>query len=526
MAAVSIRDSFNIKIFLLCILLTEISFAGSAEVDFYRLKQYSHTLRVSAAVDRLLSDPVFLEENPEYKPIARRAKSALRTALVHDKAKGLLTEYNVILANNYGVDYRSLPDSDPLKKQIQNAINQLNKRDDIFWKRAILRFSFFNDKKRKLLEQLVAAADYHDVPMSRAIEFGNGEIRKIDKASDWIPKMTHLPESQRAGMVRVAVFLEKNPDKFKDIYSEITPEKLAKNGTHTYMKALKSEAKTAQKIAKSMLSTKASVASKVLGTAGLLVTPAIVATHYIKDPVYSKPAEDFTEIITSSSELAKCQSLGCARLYKECKEKQLSEDNCLQYFLKKRLNEQTELRLNDDLNLILKAKAPLLSNLSCKKSGNTITQIKFSIVNYDNELQNQELNLDATEKIQSVNISPLEDEIRPADLIQFLDDEPSNLVLYQKPRVSKYSTEAADWSSLKIPKKDWEDKKMYFWTSGTAEQKSQIKRSQETLKIVRQQKSSLLKCCESNRCLSYFANLQNIRSENTRKQTVTVHHLK
>lgn len=519
-ASVSKRELFNFFILSLFFLAAELSFADAAKLDVYFHKHKTHTLRVATTVIRLLSDQDFLNANPEFKSIAAKAKSALQTSLVHDKAKGLDAAFNKVLAEVDGFDYRSLPDSDPRKKKIIEAVNQLNARDEVFWKRAIMRFSL-SSKKRHLLEQLVGAADYHDVPMSRVAEFGDGKIRKIDKASDWIPKLTHLSTEDRSGMTRVAQYLEKNPEKFKDIYTDITPKNLAQNGTKTYMKALKNHAKAVQKISRPVSTTYLTAGSRAFGVAGMLVAPAMVTYDYVKDPVYSKPGAKFVEIISASSELAKCQTIGCARVFKECKEKQWGEEKCLGEFLKKPLHEQTKLRLTDDLNLILRSTAPLVVNLTCDKTDANADRIKFSIANYNNELQKQELTLDATAKIQNIKISPPNGTLRPADLIQFTNGEPNNLILYQKPRVSKYSTNGADWSSLTIPKKDWTDKKMYFWTSGTPEQKTQIKRSQETLRSIRHQKPAMLACCASNPCRSYFSQLENNRQQNESRITQT-----
>lgn len=510
----SFKLIIGIGFFFLLLVITDFSLAdntSSALKGFFQ-KQYSHTLRVASTVIRLLGDSKFLAQNPEYKSIAERAKDTLKVALTHDKAKGLNTSYNEVLAQSDGIDYRSLPEGDPKKLKIMNAIKQLNEQDDAFWKKAMRKFS---SSQRKLLDQLVGAADYSDVPMSRRAEFGNG-IRKIEKASDWIPQLNNLDPDVKKGMTRVARYIEDNPKNFADIYTNVTVKNLPPNKTVAYIKFLKKNAKKIQ----SAVTPSTSPAFRALGAVGVLMIPSSVAANYVMDPVFSKPADDFVEMISSSSELAKCQTLGCSQVFKECKEKKLNEEDCFSDFFKKPLHEQTRLRLNDDLDLILKSKAPLITEVSCAKSTTPPDIIKFSTLNYNNELQEQELSIDTESKIQMVNISLPHGELRPADSIRFIDGRPNILILYQKPLVSKYETDPEGWSSLVIPKKDWKDEEMYFWTMRSKEQKEQIKRSQEALRSIQRQKSSILECCHDNKCLDYYAHLKNARQKNKEKERV------
>lgn len=528
---VSKRDFFNcnlerilIELFFFFI-ITNSAFSAPLKVEPYFPIQNAHVLRVSTTVMRLLGDPVFLADHPEYRTIAIKAKAALDVALTHDKAKSIVNSgYNKVLAENYGADYRSLSDLDPKKKLLKEAIIQLNEQDEIFWKKAMEGFSK-NDKERKLLEHLVGAADYADVPMSRAVEFGGGKIREIEKASDWIQKLEHLSESERSGMKKVALYIEKHPDKFKDIYANINVKNIDKIGTSVYLKALKSNAKTIERTSQSVLSRLITTNSRIIGIAGMFITPGIVFFHYLKEPDFPTAVDEFVEITTATSELAKCETIGCEQVYKNCKEKKLSEEECLNDFFKKPLEEQTKLRLYDDLNLILKSKVPLITSLFCKKTGSQFSEIKISTINYNNEQQEQELIIDIDSKIQKIKVSRQFGEARPPDLIKFKNEEPQDLVLFQKPLKSKYSSNAADWSSLTIQKNGWEDQKMYFWTSRSVEQQAQIRRSQEALKSVRYQKSSILECCGSDKCMSFFSNLKTHTKHEQSKTAEVVHTL-
>lgn len=519
---VSKRNFLILNFLALLLLFVPQSLAQQVSLEKYATKQSTHTLRVATTVVRLLGDKEFLANNPEYKVIADRAVPAMKAALVHDKAKTLDTEFNRFLAESDGVDYRSLPDTDPRKMKMIQAVEDLNKVDETFWNNAMKKFSS-NKKEQELLGHLVGAADYHDVPMSRAAEFGNGKDRNIDKASDWISKLKNYSDSEKQGMTKIARYLEGNPVKFQDIYTEVTPEKIAAGGSQkAYRKELKAEAKGINN-ASGLRVFKG--AGKVLGVAGMAIGPGIAAKDYIEDPVHSDPTGDLIEVVSGSSSVSDCETIGCLRFYNHCKKEKLSEKECMNDFFSRPLSEQTDMRLGDDLDQKFKKanRAPVVTGLRCENSkDNKPHKIRFTTYNYNKELQDQVLELNESQKIINARISSPSDVIKPFDRIDFNNGEPDKLILYQKPRVSRYSKKESEWSSITLKKRDWVDKKLYFWSSGTAEQKTQIKRSQDTIRSVRDQANSLIQCCESSKCRAYFSTLESRRGGQTPAETVSL----
>ena len=142
-----------------------------------------------------------------------------------------------------------------------------------------------------------------------------------------------------------------------------------------------------------------------------------------------------------------------------------------------------------------------------------VYKIKFTFFNHIREPQQHEIKFTKTLEVERIDFSVPGDLTgdlkRPESAIQFSKGKPEKLIFFEKnPVRSRARGYEISWLLRVIPKEKWLDSKIYFWSEGSELQHDEIRRGQETLRVLEFQQAALQKCCQNSECLNYFARIQ------------------
>lgn len=446
--------------------------AVGIEVEEFKAKTNAHRLRLAERASQLLANADFLREFPEFSEIANHPQKVIEAVLSHDSNKHTLPSDHRILktfTENYGVDYRQLPEGSFQRMKIENAIHQLNRMDSEHETREIAK-RFTSARDQELMSRLIKVLDFHDAAIHRALEFG----KKMVPASQW-------GETGKEAK-SLALFIERYEPHFQRI-SEITSDFVKAHGFQYLSKSLVNSgavAKTSVKAIKTSLSGVAGVAK--------LITPAVVA-YELGAGVHNpdrKVAENLTVFFTGTSSTFDCQTFDCREFFRACQRQlgaQAGREDCVNWFYSRPLDQQSEWRRDSDVNGIMSDVAYGIANFTCEEK-NEETLIHFDLNLERGEVQSQRVRWPAANSSRPRVVGIVNSKNGDIDeKILFNGDKPS--------LVQKCSTSTGT-SCTNLLAED------VAFMGMVAPQSNRV------LRLLRAQKDNLIKCCKSEPCLRHF----------------------
>ncbi|MGE3387524.1 MAG: hypothetical protein AB7K41_12415 [Bdellovibrionales bacterium] len=530
--------------------------ASPAEVKEFRNGSAAHRLRLGTAVFKLLSDKKFIAANSEYAILAADIGTAVTTTLNHDYEKNNLRRDHPVVqtlaqANSHGLDYRSLPEHDPQRRNLMRRRDQLNDRDNSHWNSAISR-RYKNGKAGVLLSNLVEALDYHDVAQARAHEFGanNGTIKRaFIPSSRWIVEKQHelgLKPEQLKRMVAVAQYAEDHLN-YKEVVASCDPKRVAKHGFGRLAQGLIAQAKyvdvqnlippspvaatvrpappapalaaepappTAARAAAVTSATEQSAASvtKSMGARAFAAVRSLglqtsrlgalwVGAEYFGAAKDS--AESVLQGVTTTGSVSDCQTVGCNEFRNLCKQLGKKEADCVdqEFFAKLSLHEQELRRRDPDLNQILQRYSPRVMDLRCQ-AGSSPSYL-VTVAGSDRKWISYKIETDQDTQISRVQIHPEQARQHQLPTLMHVNGGQPRTLQYSTPENKDARDQRETYKTLQP--NEWRNKKLYTHSYVfSSEASAAIARAQEASRLLSRNRAQMMSCCQNESCLNYF----------------------
>lgn len=478
--------------------------ATPAQLDIQDRKAGAHRLRLSDAILTALSHPEFLERFPEFRPLAAQLEKVIRVVSQHDWYKNTMSKNSSVIqtlakADAIGVDYRSLEPNNRFRKAMEEAIKTLNGADDARWSK-LLEAEFKNPAQRKLVSDLVTAADWYDVPFARGTDFGahrEGHLKRpIEHGRDWIlsqQKIHGLPNESVNRMVGIADFFDVHID-YKAIAARHSPESLKKV---TFEKGLSGLLNVARLRTPGAIHVAKTKMRGAVGSVLSLIPSALTAGEIINDPKSVDPKDLASDLagsvafgyLTSTGD---CDTPECGEWLDECRTQNLDDQACMRLFFTYPLERQSSLRLNPETNKRLASASGRVDELKCEKNpedGTLVARLQFS--KPGNVVFHQILQFGKSGKVTKSQVRNLS-ELSPRHHIMSYDQSgvAGNL--------QYYSVDENRYKNL--PAEEWTSHVTHLISFESRATNDSLESAVQAHRLVETNAAQILRCCERVAC--------------------------
>jgi len=483
-------------------------------IDAFYADTTAHKMRLVTRIQELLDNPKFYEAMPEYKELEKYKEQVIRLAMEHDSSKLFLSKDDPIIkiaGKMEGKDWRSLPDSNPLKAQAKAAFDTLTDIDTHHEGKSAVKLFPNESRIRELAEDMVKMGDFDDVPKGRGLEFGEGKglARKLTPASEWVQKPNiskDISPERLKRLVKLGKVLEQPDFAYSKNILFYTADRVKGKKIEHFAKPFfetRYKGKTLQLLEKDFTYARALVKKQglkgmVTSTSGfakavrILPAAAVVGTRgysVAKNPDQNIPEETIKSMLFISSKEPSCRGFTCHKFLLDCKRKtgskKLDWDYCVKYFYTLSLEKQDSLLLDPDLKSSLARSAPVISNLRCQDSSKEnnvrIEFMHISALGYGLKSQWQTLFFKNDSTIDSLEVDRMTKEDATEKVLYGAANRPS-LVQKCEQRNKCENVAAVDVMKygIKAPK------------------------SSRGMNFVSLQKDNIQRCCGDNSCKAYF----------------------
>ncbi len=469
----------------------------------------AHKMRLVARINELLDNPKFYEAMPEFKILKNHKEDVIRLVMEHDSSKLFLDKKDPIIqvaGKMNGNDWRSLPDSDPLKQEAKNAFANLTKLDISHESKSAHTIFPVEKLAREAAEDLVQMTDLDDVPKMRWKEFGKGKglKRSLDPASEWIKKPNvnkgMSPERLKRA-VRLGRVLERPEFGYSKKILSYTAESVKGKKFESLAKAyIKGNCPTCKfsPIAKDFASSKKLISARF----GVRALSSIPAAALVFSEIYSfarNPDQNLQDNVMKkilmlkfpapfSSQKPSCHFDKCDRFILECqneyRNKNVDWEKCVDYFLTLGLDKQQKLLTDIDLKKSLAQRAPVITNLTCQNKNRELkANVEFehlSVLADKLKSQNQTVIFNDSGRIKTMDIGNQFEE-STYERIFFADNKPTSI---------QRCKNSGTCENLNVGK--------------VMDYGFRAPRSSRGINFIGLQRENIKKCCQSKSCETYF----------------------
>ncbi|OYZ18390.1 MAG: hypothetical protein B7Y39_13420 [Bdellovibrio sp. 28-41-41] len=469
----------------------------------------AHKMRLVARLNELLDSPKFYEAMPEFKILKNHKEDVIRLVMEHDSSKLFLNKKDPsiqVAGKMNGMDWRSLPDSDPLKQEAKNAFANLTKLDISHESKSARTIFPVEKLVREAAEDLVQMADLDDVPRMRGAEFGAGKElkRSFVPASEWIKKPSvnkgMSPERLKRA-VKLGRVLERPEFGYSKKILSYTAETVKGKKFESLAKAyIKVDCPTCKfsPVAKDFASSKKLISARFgIRTLSLIPAAALAISEvysFAQDPNQNLQENIMKKVLLLkfpapfSSQKPSCHFEKCHRFILECQNelgnKNVDWEKCVDYFLTLDLDKQKKLLTDIDLKKSLAKRAPVITNLTCQDNSRELkAHVEFehlSALANKLEPQNQSVLFNDSGRIKTMFIGKQSEE-STYERIFFEGNRPTSIQRCEN---------SGTCENLNVGK--------------VMNYGFRAPRSSRGISFIRLQSENIKKCCQSKSCEAYF----------------------